>query len=213
MMRSCCQSSVMARRTADSVTSRPSACLQLRDGRVACFKLLVGLDRELRNLARAGQLRAAAPVAIAAKRIHVGQNPGRDHEIGLFAGLAKQVQPDCHAVRFKANQQLFSEATILAGSGVAFRSPATASTKIGAMEEENCRLGRKRHKPGLFDPRTGVLKGELPRVRSGASFRRAMLPIVPLSKKTSLPGWAITAQQPALLRAADPATFQVRVSK
>ena len=33
------------------------------------------------------------------------------------------------------------------GSGVTSRRPATASTNEGAMEEEYCRLGRKRHNP------------------------------------------------------------------
>ena len=80
--------------------------LQLRDGGVAGFKELVGLDGQLRNLARSSQLRAAAPVAIAAQGIDVGQNPGGHHKVGLFAGLAQQIQPDRYAVRLQANQQL-----------------------------------------------------------------------------------------------------------
>ena len=120
--------------------------LELGDGGIACFKQLVGLNGQLRNLARTGQLRAAAPVAVAPQRIHVGQNPGGHHKVGLLAGLAQQIQPDCHAIRLQTHQQLFGSA-ICFGSGVAFRWPATASTNEGATEEENCLLGRKRHKP------------------------------------------------------------------
>src|SRR5208337_4302314 len=36
---------------------------------------------------------------------------------------------------------------ICSRSGEGSRLPATASTNDGAMEEENCRLGRKRHNP------------------------------------------------------------------
>jgi hypothetical protein len=62
---------------------------------------------QLRNLARAGQLRAAAPVAVAAQGIHVGQNPAGHHKVRLLAGQAQQVQPHRHAVCLQAHQQLF----------------------------------------------------------------------------------------------------------
>ena len=114
MMRSCCQSSVMARRTADSDTSRPSACFNCGNGGVAGFKQLVGLDGQRRYLARSGQLRAAPPVAVAAQSVDVGQYPCRHNEVGLLAGLSEHVQPDCHAIRFQANEQFFCRATVLA---------------------------------------------------------------------------------------------------
>ena len=60
--------------------------LELRDGGVAGLKLLVGLDGELRNLARTGQLRAAAPVAIAAQGIDIGQNPAATTKSGCSPG-------------------------------------------------------------------------------------------------------------------------------
>ena len=78
--------------------------LERGDGGIARLQQLVGLDGQLRNLARAGQLRAAAPVAVAAKRVHVGQNPGRHNKVGLLAGLSQQVQTHCHAVCLQANQ-------------------------------------------------------------------------------------------------------------
>jgi len=67
--------------------------LQMSNGCVATFQLLVDVHCELRNLPRAGQLRAASPVAIAAKGINIGKNPASYHEVGLFAGLSKKVEP------------------------------------------------------------------------------------------------------------------------
>ena len=99
----------------------PTQCmLQTGDGCVACLKLLVGLHRQLRNLARTGQLRAAAPVAVAAQRIHIGQNPARHHKVRLLARLAQQVQADRHIVELQADQQLFCEVNML---GIGSRIP------------------------------------------------------------------------------------------
>ena len=78
--------------------------LERRDGCIACFKQFVGLDGELRNLARAGKLRAAGPVAIAAKGVHVGQNPSGHNKVRLFAGLSQQVEAHGYAVCLQANQ-------------------------------------------------------------------------------------------------------------
>ncbi len=94
---------------------------QLRDGGVARLKMLVGLDGQRRNLARSRQLRAAPPVAIAAKSIDVGQNPSRHNEIRLLARLSKQVQANGHAFRFEANQQVFRQ-----GDNFGCREPSSA---------------------------------------------------------------------------------------
>ncbi len=73
--------------------------------------------------------------------------PSWPPQIGLLAGLAQQVQPHGHAVGLQAHQQLFGQRNMLWGREWHSRSPATASTNEGAIEEENCRLGRKRHNP------------------------------------------------------------------
>ena len=96
--------------------------LERRDRGVACLEKLVGLDGQLRNLARAGQLRAATPVAVAAQRIHVGQNPGRHDKVGLLAGLSQQVQAHCDAVCLQANQQLLGKCNVF---GIGGRIPMT----------------------------------------------------------------------------------------
>ena len=83
--------------------------LQLRDGGVAGFKKLVGLDGELRNRARPGQLRAAPPVAVAAQGVDVRQNPAGHDKIGLLAGLSQQIQAHCNAFGFQANQQVLGQ--------------------------------------------------------------------------------------------------------
>ena len=122
----------MARRTADSVTSRPSACFRWEMVASSGFEQLVGLDGQLRNLARTGQLRAAAPVAIAAQGIDVGQNPGSHNKIGLFAGLAQQIQPYRYAIGFKAHQQFFGKSNVLgrgSTSGVPRRPQQTMARR------------------------------------------------------------------------------------
>jgi hypothetical protein len=70
-------------------------------GIVPGFQQLIDVDSELGDLARSSQLRATAPVAIAAESIDVGQNPGSDNEIGLLAGLTQQVEPYCNSIIFK----------------------------------------------------------------------------------------------------------------
>ncbi len=67
--------------------------------------MLVGLNGQLRNLAGAGQLRAAAPVTVTPEGIHVGQNPGSDDEIGLLAGLAKHIEPDSNAIDLETHEE------------------------------------------------------------------------------------------------------------
>ncbi len=85
---------------------------QLGNGRVAGLQPLVGLNGERRDLAGTGKLRAATPIAVAAQRIHVGQNPACDHKVGLFAGLSQQIEPDSHTVIFKADQQLLGNSNL-----------------------------------------------------------------------------------------------------
>src|SRR5579863_1963067 len=90
---------------------------QLRDGGVAGFKVLIGLDGERRDLARSGQLWTATPIPIATQSVDVGQNPGRDHKVRLFARLAEQIEAHCHAFRFQANQKIFSGGNELNSGG------------------------------------------------------------------------------------------------
>ena len=90
MMRSCCQSSVMARRTAFGDFSAQRMSKRCKGG-VALFQLLVCLHGQLRNLAGAGQLRASAPVAVASESINVRQNPSSDYIIRLLTGVTKQI--------------------------------------------------------------------------------------------------------------------------
>ena len=71
---------------------------QVGNRRIGGFEEFVGLHGQLRYLAGTCQLRAAAPVAVAAKSINVRQNPACYHEIGLLTRLAKQVQTHRHAV-------------------------------------------------------------------------------------------------------------------
>jgi hypothetical protein len=80
---------------------------QMRYIGVPGFKLLVDMDGELRNLSRSGQLRAATPVAISAKRIDIRKNPCCHHEIGLLAGLAQQIEPNRNSIIFKPDKQIF----------------------------------------------------------------------------------------------------------
>ena len=147
MMRNCCQSSVMARRTAASVTSRPSACLSCGDGRVARLQQLVGLNRQLRNLRasrsvagcgasrgrRAAHTRRAEPRLATTKS---GCSPGWPSRFSRTATPSVSRRTSSSSAR-----------AMCFGSGSASRRPATASTNEGAMEEENCRRGRKRHNP------------------------------------------------------------------
>jgi hypothetical protein len=81
--------------------------LEDSNGGVARLQLLVRLNSQLRNLARAGQLRAAPPVAVASEGIHVGQDPACHYIVRLLAGMSQQVQPHSYAIGFQAHQQLF----------------------------------------------------------------------------------------------------------
>jgi hypothetical protein len=115
---------------------------QLGKGRVAGFQQFVGLDGQLRNLARTGQLRSATPVAVAAQSIDVGQNPTGHHKIGELAGQAEQIQAHGHTVCLQADQQLFSQGNVFwIGGGVALA--ATASTNDGAIGRGKLPLGQE----------------------------------------------------------------------
>jgi hypothetical protein len=91
--------------------------LQIGNGRIAGFKMLVSLHCQWRNLAGAGELRAAAPVAITPQCIHIGQNPACYNKVGLFTGLSKQVQPDGHIFELKTHKQFFSQLNMLCLGG------------------------------------------------------------------------------------------------
>ena len=101
----------------------PAQCvLESGNGRVAGLQLLVGLNRELRNLARAGQLRTAAPIAIAPQRIHVGQDPGGHDKVRLFARLSQQIEPNGNAIKLQAHQQFLGNRDM---PGIGSRVPLT----------------------------------------------------------------------------------------
>ena len=78
---------------------------KLGDVGVSRLEPLVGLNGQWRDLARTGQLRAPPPVAVSPQGIHVGQDPGSNHVIGLLAGVTQQVQPHGYAVLLKPYQQ------------------------------------------------------------------------------------------------------------
>ena len=80
--------------------------LELRNRSFAHFQKLVGLDGELRNLSGSSKLRRAAPVAVAAQSINVGQHPGGHDEVRLLARLAQQIQADSDIGVLKPHQQL-----------------------------------------------------------------------------------------------------------
>ncbi len=96
--------------------------LESRDSGVARLEELVSLYSQRRNLAGAGKLRAATPVAVAPERIHVWQNPCRYNEIGVLARLSQQVQTHCHAVCLQAYQQLLGKRNMF---GIGGRIPMT----------------------------------------------------------------------------------------
>jgi hypothetical protein len=96
--------------------------LQRGNRRVSRLKLLVGLHRQLRHLARTSQLRATAPVAVSAQRIHIRQNPACHHIVRVLTRLALKVQAHRHIVRFQANQQLFGKGDVF---GIGSRIPLT----------------------------------------------------------------------------------------
>ena len=142
--------------------------LQRRDGGVARLKQLVGLDGQLRNLAGAGKLRAAAPVAIAAKRVHVGQNPCRHNKVGLLAGLSQQVQAHCHAVCLQAYQQLLGKRDVF---GVGGRIPLTRNGLNKGRRDGGGELpsGQEETQAGLLNPVRASS-----RVRAPCPFRRIL---------------------------------------
>ena len=76
----------------------------LRGGHVGGIELLGGLDGELRNLARAGQLGRTAPVAISAQSINIGQHPSGNDVIRLIPRLAGQIQAHGHTFGFQPDQ-------------------------------------------------------------------------------------------------------------
>jgi hypothetical protein len=86
--------------------------LQARNCGVSRLEQLVGLDCQLGHLARTGQLRAAAPVAISAQRIDIRQNPACHHKVWLLARLSLKIQAHCHIASLKADQQLFGERNV-----------------------------------------------------------------------------------------------------
>ena len=96
--------------------------LQRSNCGVSSLKQLVSLHRELRNLSRTRQLRAPAPVAVAAQRVNIRQHPAGHHKIRLLARLALKVQAHCNIGRFQADQQLFGEHDVL---GIGSRVPLT----------------------------------------------------------------------------------------
>jgi len=102
-MRSCCQSSVMARSTAVSVTSRPSWCLRSAMVVVAGFEMFIGLHGELRNLPRAGQLRAAPPVTVAPERVNWAE-PAGHNKVGL-TGCPRRLSLTATSSKLKTHQQ------------------------------------------------------------------------------------------------------------
>ncbi len=162
---------------------------ELGKGGVARLQQFVGLDGQLRNLARAGQLRAAAPVAVAAQGIDVGQNPASHHKVGLFARLTQQIQPHSHAVGLQAHQQLFGESNML-GVRSGIRACRLRPQQMTAQsEEENCRLGQEETQSGLLNPRPGVLQGECPMSVQAHPFGARCFQLLRCQRKTSLPGW------------------------
>ena len=188
MMRSCCQSSVMARSTAASVTSRPRACLSCGDGGVARLKKLVGLNGELRNLARTGQLRAAAPVAIAAQSIDVGQNPGWPPQ----SRAARRADPagsgEPRRLQLKANQQFLGErdvfgirgGIVLAGYGLNKRR-SDRGRKLPPRQKET--------KPVSSIQVRASSKVRVPVSVLAHPFGARCFQLLCCQRKTSLPGW------------------------
>ena len=143
--------------------------LQVGDVGIAGFKVLVDMDGELGNLARSSELRAAAPVAIAAECIHVGQNPGGNDEIGLFAGLAQQVQPYRNSIIFKTNKQIFSESDGLWIRG-RIRPSGDGFNKRGCNGRGKLPPRQKETKSSLFNPRAGIFQGKSSKAVLAHSF-------------------------------------------
>ena len=138
-------------------------------GGVSGFELLVDVDGELRNLSRSGQLRAATPVAISAKRIHVGKNPCSYHKIRLLAGLAQQIEPYRNSIIFKPNQQIFGMSDGLLFGGH-FGPSGDGFNKRGCNGRRKLPLRQKKTKSSLFDPGAGIFQGECPKAVLAHSF-------------------------------------------
>jgi len=114
----------------------------------------------------------------------VGQNPACHNEVGRLTGPApaglgaqpRRLSPGATPVTLRLRQYVRGREWRRACRLQPQQTTAQSRWKTAAW-------GRKRHNPRLLNPRSGILQGECPHVRPGASFRRAMLPIVPMSKK------------------------------
>ena len=148
---------------------RPRACFSWDTVASPASKLLVNMDCELRNLPRSGQLRAATPVAIAAERIDVGQNPSGYHEIRLLAGLAQQIEPYRNSIILKANKQIFGMCDGLLFRGY-FRPSSDGFNKRGCNGRRKLPLRQEKTKSSLFNPGTGIFQGESSKAVLAHSF-------------------------------------------
>jgi hypothetical protein len=141
----------------------------MRNIGIAAFELLVNVDGKLRNLSRTGELRAAAPVTISAQGIYIGQNPGSDHEVRLFAGLALQVQPYRNSFVFKTNEEILG-----VSDDLLIRSRLRPSGN--GLNKRWCNGGRKlaprqkKTKSSFFDPRAGFVQGKCSKAVLAHSF-------------------------------------------
>jgi hypothetical protein len=133
--------------------------LQLRNGLVIRFQVLVGLNRQLRNGTRTSELGVAPPVAIASQSIDVRQNPAGDHKVRLLAGLAIEVESYRNSFIFKANQQFLGHRNLARiRSGIA---PSANRLDKGRRNRGNELLpGQKEAKSGLFNPSPGILESK-----------------------------------------------------
>ena len=137
----------MARRTADFGHFAAQRVLQLGDGGVARFQQLVGLNGKLRNLrANRSVAGCAASRGRRAEHKHRAKPRRRPQNRAVRpAGPADSAAPPRHRSQAAPAALRQRESAWDPGSRSAGR--ATASTKDGATEEENCLRGRKRHKP------------------------------------------------------------------
>ena len=172
--------------------------LQLRDGGVARLQQLVGLDGQLRNLARTGQLRAATPVAVAAQGIHVGQNPGWPQQSRAVrrAGPADSAErlrrrsPDAPAaLRPSAICLAIGGRVALAGDGLNKRRRDGGEELPPRQEETQSRL---------LNPGPGILQCECPMSVLAHPFGARCFQLFCCQRKTSLPGWRFGINQEIL---------------
>src|SRR5580698_6486061 len=119
--------------------------------------MLVSLYGERGNLSRSSELRVTTPVAVATKGIHVGQHPGGNYEVRLFAGLAQQVEADGDSVELKPYQKLFRKRDMpLIGGGILLPGYGLDERRRGRGGELPPR--QEETQTGLFNPGPGIFQ-------------------------------------------------------